>query len=143
MKKFKFTIKGHLYEVDVLNVENGNVELEVNGTHYSVEMNREVKEPKTPRLVRQPVPQPRPEETAISKAGADNLYPVKTPLPGTILKIMARPGETVKAGDTLLIMEAMKMENNIYAEKKGIVREVKVREGDTVLQNDVLLMMEY
>lgn len=142
MKKYTFTIKGHQYEVDILNVEKDVVELEVNGTQYTVEMKREVKEPKTPKLMRPPMPPPSQEEANIARQEGKNLYSVKTPLPGTILKILARPGEAVRPGDTLLIMEAMKMENNIYAEKKGVVRIVKVKEGDTVLQNDVLFLME-
>jgi biotin carboxyl carrier protein len=142
MKKFTFTIKGHQYEVDILNVEKDVVELEVNGTHYTVEMKREVVESKTPKLMRPPMPPPRPEEANIAHTDEGKLYAVKTPLPGTILKILALPDMAVKPGDTLLIMEAMKMENNIYAEKKGVVRAVKVKEGDSVLQNDVLFLME-
>jgi biotin carboxyl carrier protein len=143
MKKFQFTIKGHQYEVEILNQENGTIELEVNGTHYAVEMHREVTtKPKTPKLVRSEVPKPKPEEAGIAKASADKLRPVKTPLPGTILKVLVKAGDVVKAGDTLLIMEAMKMENNIFAEKAGKVHSVKVKEGDAVLQNDVLLLIE-
>lgn len=142
MKKYKFTIKGHDYEVDILNYENGTVELEVNGTQYSVEIRREVKEkPKTPRLVRSPVPQPSPEEANIAKAPV-SMITIKTPLPGIILKVLVKVGDTVKKGDTLLIMEAMKMENNIMADKAGKVVQVKVREGDNVLQNDVLAILE-
>lgn len=142
MRKYKFTIKGHDYEVDVLNYENGVVELEVNGTHYAVEVQREVKEkPKTPRLVRAAVPKPSPEEAGIAKA-PNSTIAIKTPLPGTILKILVKVGDEVKKGDTLLIMEAMKMENNIMAEKPGKVAQLKVKEGDTVLQNDVLIVLD-
>ena len=142
MKKYKFIIKGHDYEVDILNYENDVVELEVNGTHYSVEVQREVKDkPKTPRLVRTAVPKPSPEEAGIARAPSPTVT-VKTPLPGTILKILAKEGDQVKKGDTLLIMEAMRMENNIIAEKAGKVVQVRVKEGDTVLQNDVLIVLE-
>lgn len=142
MRKYKFTIKGHDYEVDILNYENEVVELEVNGTHYAVEVQREVKEkPKTPRLVRAAVPKPSPEEAGIAKA-PNSTVTVKTPLPGTILKILVKVGDEVKKGDTLLIMEAMKMENNIMAEKAGKVAQLKVKEGDTVLQNDVLIVLD-
>lgn len=142
MKKYKFTIKGHDYEVDILHFENDVVELEVNGTHYSVEVRREAKEKtKTPRLVRQAVPKPSPEEAGISKAASPSVS-IKTPLPGTILKILVKLGDEVKKGDTLLIMEAMKMENNITAEKAGKVALIKVKEGDSVLQNDVLVVLD-
>ncbi|MCB0618651.1 MAG: biotin/lipoyl-binding protein [Saprospiraceae bacterium] len=141
MKKFQFKIKGHEYEVDILHFEQNLVELEVNGTHYQVEVQREVKPTKTPTLTRPAVPKPLPEEATIRKP-ADKLYPVKTPLPGTILKVLVKPGDPVKKGDTLLIMEAMKMENNIFADKEGKVASVHVREGDTVLQNDTLIEVE-
>ena len=143
MKKYKFIIKGHDYEVDILNYENDVVELEVNGTHYAVEVQREVKEkPKTPRLVRTAVPRPSPEEAGIARAAPSPTVSIKTPLPGTILKILVKVGDEVKKGDTLLIMEAMKMENNIMAEKAGKVAQVKVKEGDNVLQNDVLIVLD-
>jgi biotin carboxyl carrier protein len=143
MKKFKFTIKGHQYEVEIMSFENNLAELEVNGTHYSVEVEalREVKSPKTVKLVRSPVPQPTPEQSAIPAASAQ-ATPVKAPLPGTILKVLATPGAAVKKGDTLLIMEAMKMENSITSSRDGRVAAIKVKEGDTVLQNDVLLELE-
>ena len=143
MKKFKFTIKGHQYEVEIMSFENNLAELEVNGTHYSVEVEsqREVKSPKTVKLVRSPVPQPTPEQSAIP-ASLVQATPVKAPLPGTIIKVLATAGAAVKKGDTLLIMEAMKMENSITSSRDGRVAAIKVKEGDTVLQNDVLLELE-
>ncbi len=142
MRKYKFIIKGHDYEVDILNYENDVVELEVNGTLYAVEVKREVREKtKTPRLVRPAVPKPSPEEAGIAKASSPSVK-IRTPLPGTILKILARVGEEVKKGETVLIMEAMKMENEIKAEKAGKVAEIRVREGDNVLQDDVLIILD-
>ena len=69
-------------------------------------------------------------------------YKVKAPLPGSIFKLNVAVGDSVKKGDTLLIMEAMKMENNIMAEKDGVVKSVKVAVGDAVLQEDVLMEIE-
>ena len=66
---------------------------------------------------------------------------VNAPLPGNIFKVLVNEGDTVKKGDVLLIMEAMKMENNVLAEKDGTVSSVKVSVGDAVLQNDVLIEM--
>lgn len=62
MKKFQFKIKGHEYEVDILHFEQNLVELEVNGTHYQVEVQREVKPTKTPTLTRPAVPKPFPKK---------------------------------------------------------------------------------
>ena len=143
MKKFKFTISGNNYDVDIMNYENNIMKLEVNGTPYKVEVHREVQKvsaTKTPTLVRARVPEPKTGEKKIKKnisTGAGK--PVLAPLPGTILKVLVSNGDEVKRGDNLMIMEAMKMENNILSEKDGIVGSIKVAEGDTVLQNDVLL----
>jgi len=143
MKKYKFRIKGHDYEVEIISVENNHAELEVNGTHYSVEVDRELpQKPKTPVLVRSAVPPPKPEEAAIARKESAGGTPIKAPLPGTIISVLVKPGDIVKKGDILLRIEAMKMENDINAEKACKVLAVKVKPGDAVLQNDVLIEVE-
>lgn len=143
MKKYKFRIKGHDYEVEILSAENNHVELEVNGTHYAVEMLRDAPQAsKTPVLVRSAVPPPKPEESAISRSAATGTIPVKSPLPGTITAVLVNSGSVIKKGDMLVKIEAMKMENNIHAEKPGKVVSVRVKPGDAVLQNDVLIEIE-
>ncbi len=142
MKKYKFRIKGHDYEVEILSVEGNHVELEVNGTHYAVELLRDLPQPtKTPVLVRTPVPPPKPEEMGIARKETQGTL-VRAPLPGTIARVLVNPGDTVKKGDILLKIEAMKMENDIHAEKAGKVLTVRVKTGDAVLQNDVLIELE-
>jgi biotin carboxyl carrier protein len=64
---------------------------------------------------------------------------IKAPLPGTILEIKVKPGDEVKMGDDLLIMEAMKMENNIKSDKYGKISDIKVSVGDSVLEGEVLV----
>ena len=143
MKKYKFRIKGHDYEVEILSAENNHVELEVNGTPYTVEMLRDTPQPsKTPVLVRSAVPPPKPEESAIGRSSDGKATPFKSPLPGTITAVLVSAGGFVKKGDTLLKIEAMKMENSIHAEKPGKVTAVRVKPGDAVLQNDVLIEIE-
>lgn len=140
MKKFKFTISGRDYEVEVKDFEDNIAEVEVNGTAYKVEIDQEVKTPKTPRLVRKPVAK-KPGEGQIQKKAAPSGggAPIKAPLPGTIVKINVAPGDTVTKGQVILTMEAMKMENSVMAEADGTIAAVKVREGDAVLQDDVLV----
>ncbi len=143
MKKYKFRIKGHDYEVEILSAENNHVELEVNGTPYTVEMLRDTPQPsKTPVLVRSAVPPPKPEESAIGRSSDGKATPIKSPLPGTITAVLVSLGNIVNKGDTLLKIEAMKMENSIHAEKPGKVTAVRVKPGDAVLQNDVLIEIE-
>ena len=139
MKKFKFTISGNNYDVEVLNFEDNIAKVEVNGTKYSVEVHKEFQRSKTPVLVRQEVPSPRRSEVKIKKSIGSSF--IKAPLPGNILQIFVKPGDEVKRGDKLLIYEAMKMENNLLAEKDGHVGEVRVQKGDSVLEGDILIEM--
>jgi biotin carboxyl carrier protein len=139
MKKFDFTIRGNRYKVEIKDIEDNIATLDVNGTSFEVEIHKEVKTVKTPRLVRKEV-KLKPGEGLIKKSDKGNA--VKSPLPGNIFKINVSVGDNVKKGDVLLIMEAMKMENNVLAEKDGTIKEIKVKEGEAVLQNDVLLVLE-
>ncbi|RLD78161.1 MAG: acetyl-CoA carboxylase biotin carboxyl carrier protein subunit, partial [Bacteroidetes bacterium] len=111
MKNYKFTIRGHVYEVEILDIEENIAEIEVNGTHYKVEVHKELKKTKVPKLVRSKVPSPTRKESKITKEISTKAYKVVAPLPGTILKMFVKEGDTVNVGDKLLIMEAMKMEN--------------------------------
>lgn len=138
MKKFKFKIRGNKYQATIHNFENNIVDIEVNGTSYKVEIEKEVTTAKTPKLIRAKVKTKKEDATIKSKVG--NL--VKAPLPGTIFKMKVKVGDEINAGDTLLIMEAMKMENNIQAEVGGKIKSIMVAEGDAVLQDDILLEIE-
>lgn len=140
MKKFEFTISGNKYQVHIKDFEDNLAQIEVNGTQYEVEVHQEMKKAKTPRLVRKEI-QRKPGEGFITKKSG-GAATVKAPLPGNIFKILVKDGDTVAKGDTLLVMEAMKMENNVLAEKEGTVKSIKVAVGDAVLQNDVIIEME-
>jgi len=141
MKKFSFTISGNKYDVHLKDLEENIAQLDVNGTTYEVEIHQEVKKAKTPRLVRKPI-QRKPGEGFITKKAGTASVKVNAPLPGNIFKVLVSEGDAIKKGDVLLIMEAMKMENNVLAEKDGTVASIKVSVGDAVLQNDVLIEME-
>jgi biotin carboxyl carrier protein len=135
MKKFKFKIKGHDYDVEILNFDEDLAHIDVNGTTYDVEVQRTYKQPKTPKLVRQEV-QARRQDSKIKKtitktAGHD----VKCPLPGEIKQVFVKNGDEVKLGDKLIMYEAMKMENTVAAEKDGVIQNILVQAGDTVLQD--------
>lgn len=141
MKKFKFTIHGNQYEVEILNFEDNIAEIDVNGSTYNVEVHREVKTSKTPKLVRsKSYPSMEADRAKTSKpADKKGVGTVKAPLPGVILELKVKVGDKVKSGDLLLIMEAMKMENNINSDKEGTVTKVNVNQGDSVLEGDVLI----
>jgi biotin carboxyl carrier protein len=136
MNKFKFTIRGNEYDVEITSIEDNLATLEVNGTPYEVEIQQEKKQTKTPTLVRKVI-----KETSkvVEKKEGGSASPVKAPLPGTITEIKVNQGDIVKKGQVLIIMEAMKMENNVLAEKDGVIEKINVKPGDAVLQGDVLI----
>ncbi len=140
MKKFKFTIQGNNYDVEILNIEENFAEIDVNGSTYKVEIQQEVKSTKTPKLVRK---QFEPQESATVKTNKPSAKAaaglIKAPLPGVIIEVKAKEGDEVKIGDKLLVMEAMKMENNINADREGKIVSVKIKQGDSVLEGDVLV----
>ena len=139
MKTYKFTISGNKYTVNIKSFEDNIAEIELNGTPYTVEMEHEIKTTKTPKLVRPEKPSLKAPEEIKTGSG---LSKITAPLPWTIFKVIAKVGDVVKKGDAVLIMEAMKMENNVLAEKEGVVKKILVKEGDSVLQGDLLIEIE-
>lgn len=139
MKHFKFTIRGHDYDVEVMSLEGQVARVEVNGTKYKVEIHSEKKASKTPKLVRKDIPKPK--DAHVIQKGA-SLHQVKAPLPGIIMQVKVKVGDEVKRGDALLVYEAMKMENNLVSEREGVVKTVHVNAGDSILQGDILLEIE-
>ena len=138
MKKFKFIIDGSKYEVSVNEIEENIAEIEVNGTPFTVEIEKE-------QRISLATPRSSVKHTAapVAKpAAAASTVVIKSPLPGSIMKVLVAPGQTVKRGDVLLTMESMKMENNILAEFDGVIKTVSVEPGKNVLQDDKLIEME-
>ena len=84
----------------------------------------------------------RPRPGASGSGGAAGSGTISAPMQGTIVKVLVAAGDAVEAGQSVLVLEAMKMENHITAEKSGTVQEVRVAEGDTVGTGDVLLVIE-
>lgn len=143
MKTYKMKINGNAYEVAVKNIEGTNVEVEVNGKAYNVELEQPAK-PATPAVAR---PVARPAASTVSAApsprpAAGAAGATRSPLPGTVLSIEVTVGQTVKSGDVALVLEAMKMENNINCGKDGVVKAIYVQKGDNVLEGADLLLIE-
>ena len=139
MKKgFNFTIGGQKYETTVKEIEPNVAEVVVNGTSFIVEFQKN--ESKKVKAARVAAPTAAPSAaTAAKPAGAAT---VKSPLPGSIVKVMVKPGDSVKKGDTLLTMESMKMENVVASEYTGTVKNVLVQAGQNVMQDDKLVEIE-
>ena len=140
MKSYKLKINGNDYNVEINEVEGQEIKLDVNGTPYVVTVDQEIKQQKKP-VVSSPRPQAAPTAAAPKAGAAAAGAKVTTPLPGTILDVFVNVGDTVKAGQTVVLLEAMKMENNIEADTAGTIKEVKVRKGDSVLEGDVLVVI--
>lgn len=137
MRAFKFNIKGQEYDVEIKKIINNIAEVEVNGAVYQVEVKQDVKQSKTPILVRSEPAVPKSAHKFKKKIGGT--VEVKSPLPGNIMNVFVKENDEVKKGDKLLMYEAMKMENLIYAEKDGTIAKIKVKPGDNILEGDVLM----
>ena len=142
MKKFKFTISGKEYEVEVQSFENDKAQVVVNGTQYEVDVEREKEEVKPVVAPRPAAPKAAAPAAAAPAAGGNvDGFKAVAPLPGTIMQIYVNVGDEVKRGDKILMYEAMKMENNFLAEVDGVIKDIKVRVGDNVLQGAVLVVI--
>lgn len=149
MGKYNFRINGHDYQVDVNSVEGGIADVTVNGTDYKVELADAV--PAPAQQAARPAPQatftaaPAPQATAQAAQTATASAPqgkgevVTSPLPGVILDIKVKVGDVVKAGQTVAVLEAMKMENEIEATASGTVTAVNAGKGDSVLEGAAII----
>ena len=150
MKTFKFKINGTDYNVDINEVEGQEIKLDVNGTPYTVTVDKEMRQQKQHTTVVRSGAAPRVaaaaggdvQRSSAPKPGtAAGGTKVATPLPGTILDVFVNVGDQVKSGQRVVLLEAMKMENNIEADTDGTVTAVNVRKGDSVLEGDTLIVI--
>jgi biotin carboxyl carrier protein len=145
MKKFKFTINGNQYDVQIINIDENIADIEVNGTAYKVEVDSNMQQTKTPKLVRNLAVPSTDSDPSIAKTSSPTNPKgtgyIKSPLPGLILDIFVKVGDRVKIGDHLMILEAMKMENNIDSDKEGKITEIRINKGDNVMEGDILIVI--
>lgn len=145
MKKFKFTINGNTYDVEIGNIEDNIAEVSVNGTLYKAELDKNIETTKTPKLVRTKVVPSTDSHPSTTKTYSPDAPKgggtVKSPLPGVILSLHIQQGDKVTVGQKLITLEAMKMENNINSDKDGIVTQINVRKGDNVMEGDTLIII--
>ncbi len=144
MKTYKYTINGTKYEVAIGDIVDNVATVDVNGETYQVEMEKEP-EPEKKKVVVRPQ-----EASSSSAAPAASASPatvntgnaLKAPLPGVVIEICVAVGDEVKAGDTLVVLEAMKMANNLEAEKSGKVTAILVQQGASVMEDTPLVVIE-
>lgn len=147
MKEYKYKINGNVYKVAIGDIEDNIAHVEVNGTPYKVELEKSAKASAAPvvkSVMKPAVTTPAPPSATVVKpvAPSTGKSGVKSPLPGVILDIKVNVGDAVKKGQVILILEAMKMENNINADKDGKISAISVNKGDSVLEGTDLVIIE-
>ena len=166
MAKYQYTVKGVDYEVEIQDIEGNIANVTVNGIPFEVEMKQPVKAGKQKvklneerraegseerRAEGSEEQRVKSEESNSSSASAASTSsaptaaagkPVVAPLPGTINEIKVKVGDKVNAGDTVVILEAMKMQNNIEAETSGTITSINVNKGDAVMEGDTLVTIK-
>lgn len=139
MKEYNYKINGAPYNVKINGIEENIAKVEVNGIEFDVELEKPVAQPKpVVRAVAAPVKTieaPKEKQETVD-AG---VFAVRAPLPGTINDIKVAVGQEIAKGQTVVVLEAMKMENNIDSDRAGKVLEVKVAKGDTVMEGSILV----
>ena len=152
MKDYSLKINGHNYDVQIDDVNESSTlaHVVVNGVEFEVEIEG-AKAAKTTKP--QVAPAPKSANSAmitpataapsprLSASAPSSGYAVKSPLPGTVLAVKVNVGDRVTTGQTLVVLEAMKMENNIDADRAGVVKQILVQQGATVMEGDVLIVI--
>lgn len=159
MKEYKYKINGNEYSVAIIDLEGDKAAVEVNGVSYQVDILTEGYTAPAPRPAAKPAapapapavapaaPAPAPQPIAPAAPAAEPAAPagkgtaVQSPLPGVILDLKVAVGDQVKAGQTVAILEAMKMENNINAECDGVITAIKVTKGDNILEGSDIVII--
>ena len=159
MKEDKYKINGNEYSVAIIDLEGDKAAVEVNGVSYQVDILTEGYTAPAPRPAAKPAapapapavapaaPAPAPQPIAPAAPAAEPAAPagkgtaVQSPLPGVILDLKVAVGDQVKAGQTVAILEAMKMENNINAECDGVITAIKVAKGDNILEGSDIVII--
>ena len=152
MNKYQYKVQGVDYEVEIEEVEGNIAKVNVNGIPFEVEMQQPISAAKHPTIVKPKVSAPA--QPAATQSAAPSSAPaakpatpakglvMQAPLPGTITNVLVKVGESVFAGQVVVILEAMKMQNNIEAEESGVITAINVNPGDTVMEGAALLTIE-
>lgn len=147
MKEFKFKIGGTDYVATVEDLLGGKMKVTLNGKGYDVELpQNKVQAPRPVVAKAAPVAAATPAAAAPAAAAPASSggarVSISAPLPGVVIKIKAKVGDKVAAGDTVLMIEAMKMENNITADAAGTIKAILCKEGDQVQSGQVLVELD-
>ena len=145
MKVYKLKINGNDYNVVINDVQESVASVEVNGSNYKVEFEKPIVKPTAIKVVKTApaapavsAATPKPSAAPAPTAGGTT---VSSPLPGVILDVCVKEGDTVKNGQKIMVLEAMKMENVIEATADGVIKSIKVNKGDSVMEGTPLAII--
>lgn len=154
MREYVLNIGEKEFRAEITEITTEYAKVKVNDTEYTVQLTKlgqgsgftmpaarpatPVTAPPAPTTLGS-APAPHPTAPKSSSMAGDHSGAIRTPLPGLILEVLVREGDAVKAGQDLIIMEAMKMENRIQAPFDGTVKKIHVQHGSTIAEDDVLL----
>lgn len=142
MNEYKIKINGNEYVVAIKDTDGEKAVVSVNGSEYNIEMEKKIGAKPVQKIAQPTVPvnaAPAAPKAAAPRPAAGAGAGVTSPLPGVILEVYVKEGDVVKAGQKVVMLEAMKMENIIEAEQDGTVSKVNVSKGHNVLEGDVLI----
>lgn len=144
MNKYQYKVQGVDYNVEIEEVSGNLAKVNVNGIPFEVELQQPINAAQA--ITRPKVSAPKSAPAAAPSVAAPAAAPVagngtsvKSPLPGTITAVNVKVGDKVNNGDTVVVLEAMKMQNNIEAETTGTITSVAVSAGDSVMEGSVLV----
>ena len=140
---YKIKVNGADYEVHIRKVEGTKAHLSVNDIEFEVEIEGLATNPT--RMSHKPEPrltEPKIPVATVGNLRTDSVYQLKSPLPGAILEMNVSEGDAIKSGQVLFVLEAMKMENNIEADREGVIEKIHRTKGDTVLEGDAILIIK-
>jgi len=126
--RFELLYKNRKHRSEIIEKKQNKYTVEINGNRYAFSIETPISYERKKMLEK--------------KSGASGLVVTTAPMPGKILEVMVAEGQQVKEGDTLIILEAMKMQNEILATGKGVVKEVVIKNGDSVMKDDRLIVIE-
>ena len=145
MKEYKLKINGNDYNVVINDVQESVASVEVNGSNYKVEFEKPIVKPTAIKVVKTATAAPAVSAAAPKPAAAPaptaGGTTVSSPLPGVILEVCVKEGDTVKNGQKIMVLEAMKMENVIEATADGVIKSIKVNKGDSVMEGTPLAII--
>lgn len=133
MKRFRISVNGNSYDVEVEELDGATE------TSAPTPVQKSTPKPAASAVKKPKKSAPKPKETTPAPAGG---HSIESPMPGTILSIAVSEGDSVSNGDVLLVLEAMKMENEITSDIDGTVSSINIGNGDAVDAGEVLVVIE-